>query len=143
MAAFRLGTAVEGKSQQGPGGRGMVPPPRLLAANRREEAVNGGGARSVVGALRPKKFPPGKPRKQRALIWQAAVFSSVALNVALLLHHFVFSDQLEQKKACLVHPEAVSGGKSGAQGQKGAVLTRAPSTGKPAVTSDSVINLDQ
>jgi hypothetical protein len=152
MAAFRLGTAVEGKSQQGPGGDSMVPAPRLLAANHREEAANGGRARPVVGALRPKKFPAGKPRK-RAPIWQAAVFSSVALNVALLLHHFVFSDQLglgtapaahQHQQACLVHPEdAAGGGKSRAQGQKGAMLTRAPSTGKPAVTSDSVINLDQ
>jgi L-tryptophan---pyruvate aminotransferase len=138
MAAFRLGAAVEGKS-----------PARLLAANHREDAANGGGGARPVGALRPKK----KPRK-RAPIWEAGALASVALNVVLLLHRheFVVSNLLgaapahhhrHEHQACLAHPEADSGGKESTAGQKGAVLTRAPSTGKPAVTPDSVINLDQ
>jgi L-tryptophan---pyruvate aminotransferase len=143
MAAFRLGTAVEGKS-----------PARLLAANHREEPANGGGAARPVGALRPKKkFQAGKPRK-RSPIWEAGVLASVALNVVLLLrrHEFVVSNLLgaapahqhrNEHQACLAHPEAGSGGKESTAGQKGAVLTQAPSTGKPAVTPDSVINLDQ
>ncbi|KAK3164001.1 hypothetical protein QOZ80_1AG0011260 [Eleusine coracana subsp. coracana] len=140
MAAFRVGNKSQGSG-------GMVPSPRLFASNHREDATNGSGPRPV-GPLRPKLFPAGKPRK-RAPIWQAAVFASVALNVTLLIHHYVVVGQPgtaassphhhqehhhQEHQACELHPDAGSGGKSRA--------ARAPSTGKPAVTPDSVINLD-
>uniref|UniRef100_A0A453E313 Alliinase C-terminal domain-containing protein n=1 Tax=Aegilops tauschii subsp. strangulata TaxID=200361 RepID=A0A453E313_AEGTS len=69
------------------------------------------------------------------------IFASVALNVAalpLLLHQYIVNQPHhpgvvspdQQRHACAPQP-----GTSGA-------AARAPSTGKPSVTSDSVINLD-
>ncbi|KAL6627351.1 hypothetical protein ACP70R_031077 [Stipagrostis hirtigluma subsp. patula] len=150
MAAFRLGTAaVEGRFPAT-----GVPSPRLLAPNggalrNRDEAANGGAP-----ALRPrprgKAFPAGGKPRRREPLWQAAVFASVALNVALLLHHCVFSSHpphgLQDQAACLMQPDGANvagGGESRAsQREPTAGATRAPSTGKPAVTPDSVINLD-
>ncbi|XP_062210012.1 tryptophan aminotransferase-related protein 2-like [Phragmites australis] len=151
MAAFRLGTAVEGKFQ---GNGGVVPSPRHLAvpkppARNRDEATNGGTL--GLAGLQPKLFPAGKPRRRtRVPLWQAAVFASVALNVALLLHHCVVNNPAaspphhQQLHACLVQPDdANSGsGKGRAMPEEAMSKSRAPSTGKPGVTPDSVINLD-
>ncbi|VAH57358.1 unnamed protein product [Triticum turgidum subsp. durum] len=74
-------------------------------------------------------------------LWRVFIFASVALNVAalpLLLHQYIVSHPHhpgvispdQQHHACAPPP-----GTSGA-------AARAPSTGKPSVTSDSVINLD-
>lgn len=132
----------------------MVPAPRLVAQNHREETANGGGP-WPVGPLRPKLFPAGKARK-RAPIWQAVIFSSLALNITLLvhIHHYIHGQPAtgaaphhKEHQACLVLPDAGSGGGS-RPGKQGSLVynggvARAPSTGKPAVTPDSVINLDQ
>ncbi|XP_062193819.1 tryptophan aminotransferase-related protein 2-like [Phragmites australis] len=151
MAAFRLGTAVEGKFQ---GNGGVVPSPRLLAAPKpsaknRDEATNGGAL--GLAALRPKLFPARKPRgRTQVPLWRAAAFASVALNVALLLHHYVVNNPAassphhHQHHACLMQPDDANGGsgKSTARPAESMSKSRAPSTGKPGVTPDSVINLD-
>ncbi|TVU21625.1 hypothetical protein EJB05_31274, partial [Eragrostis curvula] len=142
MSAFRLGaTAVEGKLQ---GNSGMVPSTRVLSPNHKEEATANGGRAPRPSALRPKQYPAGKPRK-RAPFWQAAVFASVALHVALLLHNYVVVNQPvatapprhEHHQACLMQPDSAASG-----GNSRAATAQAPSTGKPAVTPASVINLD-
>ncbi|CAD6232935.1 unnamed protein product [Miscanthus lutarioriparius] len=143
----------------------MVPSARLLTPNggaaagpapsRREETANGGGP--DLAALRPTnrsrgKAQAGKPRK-RAPIWnlQAAVFVSVVLNVGLLLQHYVNSTapshhhHQEHLQACPMHLDAgVGRNRRGRQEEPQLSMPKAgaPSTGKPAVTPDSVINLD-
>ncbi|PAN32467.1 hypothetical protein PAHAL_5G488800 [Panicum hallii] len=179
MAALRqLGTAVEGNFQGAAGG--MVPPsprvlapngsaPRSPAASRREEAAGNGGGSPGLAALRPTPAKPprgsgkkpfaapaggGKPRK-RAPLWPAALFVSVAMNVGLVLHHYVNSTSPphpphhppQEHQACLMHPEAAgsSSVRRTATQEEPVPKTRAagaPSTGKPAVTPESVINLD-
>ncbi|KXG31764.1 tryptophan aminotransferase-related protein 2 [Sorghum bicolor] len=135
--------------------------------SRQEETTkaNGGGPGSGpdLAALRPTKRPrgkaqAGKPRK-RAPIWnlQAAVFVSVVLNVGLLLQHYVNSTAPSQQQhhhhqehlqACPMHPDAagVNRNRRGRQEEEqpspSMPKAGAPSTGKPAVTPDSVINLD-
>jgi len=162
-AALHLGTALEGSFQ---GAGDMVPSARLLTPNggaaagpapsRREETANGGGP--DLAALRPTNRPrgkaqAGKPRK-RAPIWnlQAAVFVSVVLNVGLLLQHYVNSTapshhhHQEHLQACPMHLDAgVGRNRRGRQEEPQLSMPKAgaPSTGKPAVTPDSVINLDQ
>ncbi|KAL6848111.1 hypothetical protein ACP4OV_022239 [Aristida adscensionis] len=149
MAAFRLGAAVEGRFQDGGGGGGggVILAPNGGARRHRDEAAN---------ALRPRgklliPAAAGKPRR-RAPLWQAAVFASVALNVALLLHHCVLSqpaampppprDEQQQQHACLLQPDGALTGGVAKRETVAAGTARAPSTGKPAVTPDSVINLD-
>lgn len=136
------------------------------APSRREEKSettangNGGGPGGPdLAALRPTNRPrgkaqPGKPRK-RAPIWnlQAAVFVSVVLNVGLLLQHYVNSTapshhhhHQEHLQACPTHllDAGVSRNRRGRQEEPSVPKAAgAPSTGKPAVTPDSVINLDQ
>ncbi|RLN24908.1 L-tryptophan--pyruvate aminotransferase 1-like [Panicum miliaceum] len=142
--------------------------PRSSAASRREEAAANGGGGPGLAALRPppakpargkKLFPApgpgGKPRK-RAPLWQAALFVSIAMNVGLLLHPYVNSTapphhqhHPQEHQACLMHPEAAGSSsvvrRTATQEEPvpKAKAAGAPSTGKPAVTPESVINLDQ
>ncbi|KAJ1282420.1 hypothetical protein BS78_03G050500 [Paspalum vaginatum] len=170
MKALRLGTAVE-STFQGGGGNGMVPSPRLLAPNggeathHREEGGNNGPSPGLT-ALRPTKPRSGKklfaapagnkPPRRREPIWRGLVFFSVALNIGLLLslcvnstttlpHH---NERQEEHQACLINLDDAgrSGGKTMASQEEEPVpklaAAMAPSTGKPAVTPESVINLD-
>jgi L-tryptophan---pyruvate aminotransferase len=171
-AALHLGTSVEaGGGFQGTGA--MAPSARLLtpkgagaaagpaqAQSRREETANGGGAGPDLAALRPTtttnrprgKAQAGKPSR-RAPIWnlKAAVFASVVLNVGLLVQHYVSSTapshhhHRQGHQACPMHLDAgASRDRRGRQEDPLSVpKAGAPSTGKPAVTPDSVINLDQ
>ena len=138
--------------------------PRSPAAGRREEAAaaSGGGGPGVA-PLRPTPAKPplgsgkiqkragGKPRK-RAPLWQAALFVSVAIHAGLFVLHPYFNSAApphrhhhpQEPQACLTHPEAAgSGGGRRRATQEKAWAAGAPSTGKPAVTPESVINLDQ
>jgi L-tryptophan--pyruvate aminotransferase len=82
-------------------------------------------------------------------LWRVAVFASVALNVAtlaLLLYHYAVSHPAaspedQRHDACAPQPD--TSGAPARTGEQKDRDTRAPSTGKPAVTHDSVINLDQ
>ena len=172
-ALRRLGTAVDGNFQGPAAGGMVPPSPRLLAPNgsalrspaagRREEAAAasaGGGpglaplrptpAKPPLGSGKIQKRAGGKPRK-RAPLWQAALFVSVAIHVGLFLHPYVNSTapprrhhHPQEPQACLTHPEAAgSGGGRRRATQEKAWAAGAPSTGKPAVTPESVINLDQ
>lgn len=139
------------------------------APSRREETANGGGPGSDLAALRPTNRPRGKAQlagkpRRRAPIWnlQAAVFVSVVLNVGLLLQHHVNSTapshhdhdhgHRQEHQACPTHLDGggVSRSSRGRQEVEAAASAAsvpkaagAPSTGKPPVTPDSVINLDQ
>ena len=154
-----------------PKGAGAAAGP-AQAQSRREETANGGGAGPDLAALRPttttnrprgKAQLAGKPRR-RAPIWnlQAAVFVSVVLNVGLLLQHHVNSTapshhdhdhgHRQEHQACPTHLDGggVSRSSRGRQEVEAAASAAsvpkaagAPSTGKPPVTPDSVINLDQ
>ncbi|OEL24558.1 Tryptophan aminotransferase-related protein 2 [Dichanthelium oligosanthes] len=152
-----------------PSPRILTPNGRPSAPNRREEGAvaNGGGSSPGLAALRPTKKAPrgkvylatagGKPGK-RAPFWQAALVVSIVLNIWLFLHPYVNDTahpphhhlQQEHQEACLTHPDAadrsaVDSGRRRARLEEPvpkAWAAGAPSTGKPAVTPDSVINLD-
>ncbi|XP_040378013.1 tryptophan aminotransferase-related protein 2-like [Oryza brachyantha] len=140
MAALRVGTrAVEGRFQgngNGGGGGGVAPSVRLLAANR--DGKPRGSHSAAPGKLRRRGGPMP--------LWRVAVFASVALNVAtlaLLLHHYATSPPPPPQHHS--HDDAapaarISSGSAGAA--RTTASSMAPSTGKPAVTPDSVINLD-
>ena len=147
---------------------GSAPRSPAAGGRREEEAASGGGGPGLA-ALRPTPAKPplgsgkikklfsapgaggGKPRK-RAPLWQAALFVSVAIHAGLfVLHPYVNSaapphrhHHPQEPQACLTHPEAAGsdGGRRRATQEK-AWAAGAPSTGKPAVTPESVINLDQ
>nr|BAJ91897.1 predicted protein [Hordeum vulgare subsp. vulgare] len=151
MAPPRRRTAAEFQ-----GNGGLMPPSVQVFAS--PCGSGGGGAVTTNGSdksLRGKK-PRGDTSVHSATkdtgrrrpagrmpLWLVGIFVSLAFNVAalpLLLqqyivnqphhhHHGVISPD-QQQHACAPQP-----GTSGA-------TARAPSTGKPAVTSDSVINLD-
>ncbi|AQK90450.1 tryptophan aminotransferase-related protein 2 [Zea mays] len=171
-AALNLGTAVEGSFQGAGGGMvpsaRLLTANGGGAPSRREETANGGGPGSDLAALRPTKRPRGKAQlagkpRRRAPIWnlQAAVFVSVVLNVGLLLQHHVNSTapshhdhdhgHRQEHQACPTHLDGggVSRSSRGRQEVEAAASAAsvpkaagAPSTGKPPVTPDSVINLD-
>jgi L-tryptophan--pyruvate aminotransferase len=140
MAALRVGTrAVEGRFQAsnggGGGGGGMAPSSRLVAAHREAKP------RSSHSAA-PWKLP--RRRAGAMPLWRVAVFASVALNVAtlaLLLHHYATSPPPHHHH----HDAGLATRSSDAAVHRRArtASSMAPSTGKPAVTTDSVINLDQ
>ncbi|KAM3410134.1 hypothetical protein ACQJBY_002389 [Aegilops geniculata] len=150
MAASRRRTSAEfqGDGSLMPPSAHVVASPRGGGAPSREEHANGGrpalrganprGGSSVFSAtkLTGRRRPAG-----RMALWRVAIFASLALNVAalaLLRHRYVVSHPHhpgvvsldQQNHACAPQP-----GTSGA-------AASAPSTGKPGVTSDSVINLD-
>ncbi|CAO2204718.1 unnamed protein product [Urochloa humidicola] len=170
-ALGRLGTAVDGNFQGAAAGMVPPPRQHLLPPNgtsspppsRREEAANGGpglaGIRPTTHTKPPrgKKFPAAaKPRKQAAPLLQAALFVSIAVNVGLgllLLPHIngtAPAHHGEEEQACLMHLEAAGGGggrRSAREEEQEPLPSKAwaagaPSTGKPAVTAESVINLD-
>uniref|UniRef100_A0A0E0BXQ4 Alliinase C-terminal domain-containing protein n=1 Tax=Oryza meridionalis TaxID=40149 RepID=A0A0E0BXQ4_9ORYZ len=137
MAALRVGTrAVEGRFQAsnggGGGGGGMAPSSRLVAAHREAKP------RSSHSAA-PWKLP--RRRGGAMPLWRVAVFASVALNVAtlaLLLHHYATSPPHHYHDAGLTTRSS----DAAAHRRARTASSMAPSTGKPAVTTDSVINLD-
>uniref|UniRef100_A0A0E0MRX1 tryptophan transaminase n=1 Tax=Oryza rufipogon TaxID=4529 RepID=A0A0E0MRX1_ORYRU len=139
MAALRVGTrAVEGRFQAsnggGGGGGGMAPSSRLVVAHREAKP------RSSHSAA-PWKLP--RRRAGAMPLWRVAVFASVALNVAtlaLLLHHYATSPPPHHHH----HDAGLATRSSDAAVHRRArtASSMAPSTGKPAVTTDSVINLD-
>nr|WKK20677.1 tryptophan aminotransferase related 2 protein TAA1 [Agrostis stolonifera] len=102
-----------------------------------------GGMVSLAKAT-GRRHPAGTP------LWRVAVFASVALNVALvlLLHYYAFSHQQhppDQHHDTCVQPDTSIKSEDGAAARTGEPKDRsgsAPSTGKPGVTADSVINLD-
>ena len=137
--------------------------PRMLASpgtpSRDEHALaavtaNGGaalrGAKPRGGSFSATKATSKRrPTARGTPLWCVAVFASVALNVAtltLLLHHYavsypVASSDDKHLDACVLQADI-----SAAPAQHEELMdraARAPSTGKPAVTHDSVINLDQ
>ncbi|KAK1661810.1 hypothetical protein QYE76_049969 [Lolium multiflorum] len=162
MAAFQRRLIDARGEFQGNGG-GLMP--RMLASpaagapSREEHAVtaSGGGGVALRGASRPRggAFSAAKATGRRRTapgtpLWRVAVFASVALNVAtlaLLLHHYAVSHQHhpaaaspDQRHDTCVQPE--TSGAAARTVESKDRDTRAPSTGKPAVTHDSVINLD-
>ncbi|KAF0921203.1 hypothetical protein E2562_039313 [Oryza meyeriana var. granulata] len=129
MAALRVGTrAVEGRFQTN--GGAMAPSVRLLPPNREAKPRSNHSA------------APGKARRRAGPmpLWRVAVFVSVALNVAtlaLLLHHYATSPPHHHN-----HHDGALTRSSDAVDRQARTASMAPSTGKPAVTPDSVINLD-
>uniref|UniRef100_A0ACD5VDW5 Uncharacterized protein n=1 Tax=Avena sativa TaxID=4498 RepID=A0ACD5VDW5_AVESA len=133
------------------------------APSREEEhavapvTANGGGGGA---ALREAKLKRGtvsveedagrSPAAGATPLLFTAIFVSVALNVALahLLHRYAPSHPAaspDQQRDTCVQPGTSRGGEHGAAAPVGELKYRsasAPSTGKPAVTPDSVINLD-
>jgi L-tryptophan--pyruvate aminotransferase len=163
MAAYQRRLIDARGEFQGNGG-GLMP--RMLASpgggapSREEHAVtaSGGGGVALRGASRPRggAFSAAKATGRRRTapgtpLWRVAVFASVALNVAtlaLLLYHYAVSHQHHPAAASpdRQHDTCVQPETSGAAARSVDLKdrdTRAPSTGKPAVTHDSVINLDQ
>jgi L-tryptophan--pyruvate aminotransferase len=169
MAAYQRRLIDARGEFQGNGG-GLMP--RMLASpgagapSREEHAVtaSGGGGVALRGASRPRggSFSAAKATGRRRTapgtpLWRVAVFASVALNVAtlaLLLYHYAVSHQHHPAAAAspdrqhhtCVQPETSGKREDGAAARTVESKdreTRAPSTGKPAVTHDSVINLDQ
>nr|CCF55441.1 hypothetical protein [Brachypodium sylvaticum] len=124
---------------------------RRVTANG-EFQENGGGQRPTAGTRR-RPSSAGSSGSGSTPLWRVAVFASVALNVAtlaLLLHHYAIShpwrDSSPAPDACVLEEPGMSG-KSEARREELGTKDRAsaamtPSTGKPAVTTDSVINLD-
>ncbi|KAL5226846.1 hypothetical protein ABZP36_015111 [Zizania latifolia] len=142
MAAFRVGArAVEGRFQ---GNGGGVASSRLLAPLKnppnREEVTLRAKPRSnhLVAAAKLRRRAGPMP------LWRVAVFASVALNVAtlaVLLHHYAASPPHHHHH----HHSILTAGSEGSlatAARREDRTTMAPSTGKPAVTTDSVINLD-
>lgn len=138
--------------------------PRMLAslggAPSRDEhplaavTATGGGGVALRGAkARGGSFSAAKASGRRrpaggTPLWRVAVFASVALNVAtlaLLLHHYAVSHPVaspddKHLDACVLQPDTTAA--PAQQEEPMDRAARAPSTGKPAVTHDSVINLD-
>ncbi|CAL4951865.1 unnamed protein product [Urochloa decumbens] len=171
-ALRRLGTAVDRNFQGAAAAGMVPPHQHLLAQNgtsspppsRREEAApaaaNGGPGLAGIRPISTK--PPrgkknstrggGKLRKRAPPLWQlaAGLLISIAFNVGLLLRPHV-NGSAPQHQACLVHLDDAAGSSSSVSGSRRvkqeeplpkAWAAGAPSTGKPAVTADSVINLD-
>ena len=139
--------------------------PRMLASlgvgggapSRDEHALAAGtatGGAAFRGAKPRGGFSAAKASGRRRAagstpVWLVAVFVLVALNVAtlaLLLHHYATSHPVaspdQRHDNCVVQPDS-SGAPARQEEPPKDRATRAPSTGKPAVTHDSVINLDQ
>jgi L-tryptophan--pyruvate aminotransferase len=145
MATIQRRLIASQEEFQGNGG-GLMP--RVLASpGGREEHAKGKPRGSVLSAAK------GTVRRRTARgtpLWRVAVFASVALNVAtlaLLLYHYAVSHPAaspedQRHDACAPQPDT-SGAPAPRTGEPTGRDTRAPSTGKPAVTHDSVINLDQ
>ncbi|KAL5220624.1 hypothetical protein ABZP36_025337 [Zizania latifolia] len=148
MAAFRLGArAVEGGRFQANGGgmassRLLTPPKN--PPNREEVALRGKPRSNHLAAAAKLRRRAGPMP-----LWRVAVFASVALNVATLAlllyhyaappHHFAADNHHHHQHSRLT---ASSEGSLAAGARREDRTTMAPSTGKPAVTPDSVINLD-
>uniref|UniRef100_A0ACD5VM96 Uncharacterized protein n=1 Tax=Avena sativa TaxID=4498 RepID=A0ACD5VM96_AVESA len=144
-------------------GRGLVR--RMLASagdsggapSREEEhalaavTANGGGAalrgEQLRGGMVSVEKADGRSRAAGATpLLFIAIFVSVALNVALahLLHRYASHPAAspdKQHDTC-VHPDTSREGEAARVGEPKYRSASAPSTGKPAVTQDSVINLD-
>ncbi|XP_020193641.1 tryptophan aminotransferase-related protein 2 [Aegilops tauschii subsp. strangulata] len=150
MAASRRRTSAEfqGDGSLMPPSAHVVASPRGGGAPSREEHANGGrpalrganprGGSSVFSAtkLTGRRRPAGRMPLRRV-----AIFASLALNVAalaLLRHRYVVSHPHHPGVVSLDQQHHVCAPQPGTSG----AAASAPSTGKPGVTSDSVINLD-
>ncbi|XP_048561917.1 uncharacterized protein LOC125542788 isoform X1 [Triticum urartu] len=156
MAAPRRRTSAELQVNGGlmPPSAHVIASPRGSGSGgapcREEHAVTANGGGPALRGAKPRgggsvcsatKTSGRRRPAGRMPLWRVFIFVSVALNVAalpLLLHQYIVSHPHhpgvispdQQHHACAPPP-----GTSGA-------AARAPSTGKPSVTSDSVINLD-
>ncbi|KAF7021189.1 hypothetical protein CFC21_034176 [Triticum aestivum] len=156
MAAPRRRTSAELQVNGGlmPPSAHVIASPRGSGSGgapcREEHAVTANGGGPALRGAKPRgggsvcsatKTSDRRRPAGRMPLWRVFIFASVALNVAalpLLLHQYIVSHPHhpgvispdQQHHACAPPP-----GTSGA-------AARAPSTGKPSVTSDSVINLD-
>uniref|UniRef100_A0A0D9UX91 Alliinase C-terminal domain-containing protein n=1 Tax=Leersia perrieri TaxID=77586 RepID=A0A0D9UX91_9ORYZ len=133
MAALRaVGSTRAGEGRNSGGGGGMAPPSslRIHAPSREPKARTMAGAGKVNN---PRRRGGGGGGGHMPL-WRVAVFASVALNVAtlaLLLHHYAATSPHHHHYAA-----------AAVDWRDRSTASMAPSTGKPAVTPDSVINLD-
>ncbi|KAG8045623.1 hypothetical protein GUJ93_ZPchr0008g11934 [Zizania palustris] len=143
MAAFRMGArAVEGgRFQANSGGMASsrLQAPSKNPSNREEVALR--------GKLRSNHLAAAVKLRRRAgpmPLWRVIVFVSVALNVAtlaLLLYHYAPPPPHHHHQHSRL--TASNEGSLAVAARREDRTTMASSTGKPTVTPDSVINLDQ
>nr|CAB3504405.1 unnamed protein product [Digitaria exilis] len=137
--------APNGRSSAQPNGReeGAVANGGLRHANNKQQTRGNNNKNKVVLVKHRKPAAP--------VSWQAALFVSVVLNAGLLLLHYVNTSTApplhhhpQEHQACLVHLDAAATSSSVISGvtRRASKAAEAPSTGKPAVTATSVINLD-